>query len=111
MKVSFAYILWLCLALSTLSSCSQKKLARPDYEEEFKFEIAHSVCEKGGTTYRVIVENPLSYSILWELNGEALGHERQTPCICGGRVKVYVTRLEDGIRKEQTIVIPECSID
>lgn len=104
MKLPSFYLLALLLSLHI--SCEDA----PQPDPPLQFSLLSSPCVVGGTAFRVEVSDKEKYAYLWQLDGEALGHYKTTPCVCGDSISIQVTRLSNSLRLKKSSSLLECSI-
>jgi hypothetical protein len=89
------------------TACEKEPLPPAD---GFQFVLLPSFCDNGGMAFNVVVteSDKETYAYLWDLDGQALGHDESTSCVCGNLITVYVTRLSDGVRLQKSMAIVDC---
>jgi len=75
---------------------------------EFEPEIILSQCFDNGAMCAIDNPGDEAFGYNWSHNDMSLGHDSKTPCLCGGMIKVRVTRHADGLSHTTSVALPHC---
>ncbi|MEM8526113.1 MAG: hypothetical protein AAGG68_15850 [Bacteroidota bacterium] len=83
------FIIISSITFLTTSCISEQEFAQPI--STFTYELHAKNCEAGSTKFWVDIQNRSAYSFLWEMDGGAEGHHKETNCLCGDSITAHVT--------------------
>lgn len=110
-KLTLPLAILLCL-MNT--ACSEDELLITDVDLEptpFMPEIIQSSCYSEGTSYELMQVEDDRYFASWIHDGNPIGHDTRTNCLCDGTLEVKITRESDGATTWKSMEISKCTTE